>query len=219
MRMAICSMLAMGLLMGCAANDDNQAKSPKPGKGGFYSLFDGKSLDGWKASETPNVFKVEDGAIIVNGPRSHLFYVGPVHNHDFKDFHLKCEVKTWPKANSGIYFHTDYQETDWPAKGYECQVNATHSDWRKTGSLYAVQDVREAPHQDGEWFPYEVIVKGNKITIIVNGKTTVEFTQGPDYKPPQGMDGRLLSHGTFALQGHDPESKAAFRNIQVKPLD
>src|SRR5690348_6008964 len=102
------------------------AEDPKPDKDGFIPLFDGKSLDGWKIGGPAETFKVEDGILVVNGKGpSHMFYDGPMNNHDFKNFHLKAEVQTFPKANSGIYFHTTYQEKGWPQKGFEAQVNAT----------------------------------------------------------------------------------------------
>lgn len=194
--------------------------APKADADGFYSLFDGKSLAGWKVGKNADTFKVEDGAIHINGDVAHLFYDGPVHGHDFKNFHFKAEVKTKPNSNSGIYFHTTYQEESWPAAGFECQVNNTFvKDPRKTASLYAVKDVKEQVAQDNEWFLYEVIVKGKTITLKINGKTVNEYEVKEDYQPPKGMPGRKLGHGTFALQGHDKGSTAMFRNISVKPLD
>ena len=200
--------------------DAPKAAAPKPDADGFYSLFDGKSLNGWKVSEKPETFKVEGGNIVVNGDRSHLFYVGPVNNHEFKNFHFKAEVMTFPNSNSGIYFHTKVQGEGWPAAGFECQVNNTYvKDPRKTASLYAVKDVKEQIAEDGKWFQYEIIVKGKKIEIKINGKTANEFEVTADYKAPPKMEGRVLGSGTFALQGHDPGSKVMFRNIAVKPLD
>ena len=81
---------------------------------GWVSLFDGKSLDGWKIAENPKAFSVQDGQIVVNGERGHMFYDGKVANHNFKNFELKVELMTTPGSNSGIYIHTKYQETDWP---------------------------------------------------------------------------------------------------------
>jgi hypothetical protein len=204
--------VAAMLLVACTGVSSGQSSD------GWIPLFDGKSLEGWKASENPATFKVEKGMIVVDGPRAHLFYVGPVKNHNFKNFEFKADVMTAPKANSGIYFHTEYQDTGWPSKGYEAQVNNTHSDWRKTGSLYAIQDVKEVPARDNEWFTEHIIVNGNKVTIKVNGKTLVEYTEPDNVERSAEMAGRKLSSGTFALQGHDPESKIFYKNIAVKPL-
>jgi hypothetical protein len=184
---------------------------------GWKSLFDGKTLDGWKASENKSTFNIRDGMIVAAGPRSHLFYVGPILNANFKNFELKADVKTEPGSNSGIYFHTEYQETGWPNKGYEVQVNNSHTDWRRTGSLYAVKDVNESPAKDKEWFTEHIIVRDKRIIIKVNGKTTVDWTQPDDFSL-DGQPGRKLSSGTFALQGHDPKSVVYFKNIIVKPL-
>jgi len=214
----ILPVLAVGLCVAVVSAEDAK---PTPDKDGFYQLFDGKTLDGWKAAENPATFKVEDGCIVANGQRAHLFYMGPVNNHDFKNFHLRAEVKTFPKANSGIYFHTEYQEKDWPKKGFECQVNATHSDRKKTGGLYGVKDVLDnAPNKDGEWFTYDIIVKDKKVTLMIDGKVTSEWEQPADFKGPnEGSKGRVLDHGTVALQGHDPGSKVLYRSVLIKPLD
>lgn len=185
---------------------------------GWIALFDGKSLDGWKASENPGTFRVEDGRIVVHGPRSHLYYVGPVENHDFKNFEFEAEVMTEPGANSGIYFHTKYQETGWPAVGYEAQVNNTHTDTRKTAGLYAIEDVYEAPAKDKEWFTYTIRVEGKRILTKINGETLVDYTEPANPERPENMARRLLSSGTFALQGHDPNSIVYYRNIRVRPL-
>ena len=194
---------------------------PLPDQPGWIPLFDNKTLDGWRASENKDTFSVKDGQIVVDGPRSHLFYVGSVNNANFKDFEFMADVMTRPKANSGIYFHTEYQETGWPDKGYEVQVNNTHSDWRKTGGLYAVADVRRSPVKDNEWFTQHIIVKGKTIEVRVNGERMVKYTE-PDHVAEQGypnMPGRKLSSGTFALQGHDPDSVIYYKDIMVKPLD
>ena len=156
--------------------------------GGWYALFDGKSLDGWHASEHQGSFQVEDGTIVVHGDRSHLFYEGPVANHDFKNFDLTLEAMTEPGANSGVYFHTAYQDTGWPSKGYEAQVNNSHEDWRRTGSLYGIKDVRESPAKDNQWFKYDILVRGKRIVLKVDGQTMVDYTEPAN--PPKVPDGR-----------------------------
>ena len=212
-------LLAGGLTVLPALTAADAAK-PEADKDGFYTLFDGKSLDGWKVNENPDCFKVENGTLIVNGDRSHAFYEGPVADHNFKNFHFKAQVMCFPNANSGIYFHTKFQPDGWPAAGYEAQVNNTHGDPKKTGGLYAVKDVmNNSPAKDNEWFTYEVIVKGKDIKILINGKPTTEWTEPADWQPPKDMPGRKLGSGTFALQGHDPGSKVLYKDIKVKPLD
>jgi hypothetical protein len=187
-------------------------------KDGWISLFDGKSLDGWKASEKPGTFKVEDGKIVVFGPRSHLFYAGPVQNHNFKNFELKLEIMTFPKGNSGVYFHTEWQEMGFPRKGYEVQVNTSHTDPKRTAGLYGVKDNYDALVKDEEWFTMHIVVQGKHVTTKVNGKTIVDFTEPDAPETGQQTSARRISSGTFALQGHDPGSKIHYKNIMVKPL-
>jgi hypothetical protein len=185
---------------------------------GWIRLFNGKSLDGWKVGDHAGTFTVENGAIVAHGPTAHLFYEGTVHNHEFKNFVFRAKVMTEPGSNSGIYFHTTYQEKGWPAKGYEVQVNNSHTDWRRTGSLYAVQDVKEVYVKDKEWFTEQIEVKGKRVVIKINDKTVVDYTEPANVQRPADMAGRVLSSGTFALQGHDPNSKVYFKDIEVKPL-
>jgi hypothetical protein len=185
---------------------------------GWVTIFDGKSLDGWKASENPATFSVKDGQLVVDGPRAHLYYVGPVGNHNFTNFEWKADVMTTPGSNSGMYFHTEYQESGWPAKGYEVQVNNSHTDWRRTGGLYAIVDVKEPPAKDNEWFTQHITVQGKQVTIRVNGKVTAEYTEPTGVERPADMAGRKLGSGTVAIQGHDPKSKVFYKNIQIKLL-
>jgi hypothetical protein len=174
---------------------------------GWISLFNGKDLTGWRISENGD-FRVEDGVLVVRGKRAHLFT-----EKEFKDFEFQADVMTEPGGNSGIYFHTAYEES-WPTKGHEAQVNVTHPDPVKTGSLYGVVKLYETPVKDNEWWTQTIIVKGKNIVIKVNGKTVVDYTE------PEGVTGpRKLSQGSFALQAHDPKSVIRYKNIKVKPLD
>ena len=184
-------------------------------KDGWVTLFDGKTFDGWKASENKDSWKIEDGAFVCHGPRSHLFYVGK--QGPWKNFEWKADVKTLPGANAGMYFHTKYQEKGWPKFGFEAQVNNTHGDPKKTGSLYGVKNVLKAPAKDNEWFTQHVIVNGNKITIKVNDKTLVEYVEPEGTKPGNAFT-RKIDQGTFAFQAHDPKSKVYFKNIKAKKL-
>ncbi|MEP7157541.1 MAG: DUF1080 domain-containing protein [Betaproteobacteria bacterium] len=181
-------------------------------------LFDGKSLDGWRASDAPGTFSVKDGAIVVKGPRSHLFYVGPVQGADFKNFELKMQVKTFANANSGVYFHTQWQEKGWPDKGYEVQVNNSHSDTSRTAGLWGVRDYRDVVVPDGKWFTLTITVKGKHVVTKIDDKVIVDYTEEENPPRAKGLEQRLLKSGTFALQGHDPGSEVHFREIMVRTL-
>jgi hypothetical protein len=187
-----------------------------PAEDGFTTLFDGKSLKGWKASENTDSWSVVDGAIVCHGPRSHLFYIGD--EKPFVNFELKCDVMTTPGSNAGIYFHTRFQETGWPRYGYEAQVNVSHRDPKKTGSLYGVIDVSSPPCRDKEWWTQEILVNNRRVVIKVNGETVVDYTEPEGKQAFSEQFDRRLGSGTFALQAHDPESKVMFKNIQVKRL-
>ena len=192
--------------------------SKKTATDGWVSLFDGKSLSNWKVGENAQSFKVENGMIVVNGNVAHLFYDGDINNHEFKNFEFKADVMTMQGANSGIYFHTRFQQSSWPLKGYEVQVNNSQSDWRRTGSLYGIQDVREVYVKDSTWFTESIMVVGKKITTRINDKVLVEYTEPDNVKRETGNEGRVISTGTFALQGHDPNSKVYYKNIRVRVL-
>lgn len=184
---------------------------------GFKKIFDGKSFNGWKmADENQDAWSIQDGAITAHGSRSHLYYVGD--EKPFVNFELKIEARTTPGSNGGIYIHTQYQPIGWPKYGYEVQVNQTHTDWRRTGGLYGVQDVREQLANDNEWYTYHIIVKGKHIKIMVNDKVAVDWEEPADRKPGADFT-RILDKGTFALQAHDPKSTIQYRNIRVKRLD
>lgn len=202
-----------------------------------HTLFDGESLDGWRVTEeNPGSFRVEDGAIVAEGPRAHLFYDGPL-GTAFTDFELSLKVKTEPGANSGVYFHTTYQADDWPRVGLEAQVNATQYDYRKTGSIYSIADIRvyaddtevpalgldsnafitlpSAPHDDGDWFDYVIRVEDGTVSTRVNGELLVRWRQPEDW----ANENQRLSSGTFALQAHDPDSKVSYKDITVTLLE
>ena len=211
-------------------------------KDGWVPLFNGKDLTGWKMFPNPNpqisdltekkvdgkvvafegtvkgkkvpLWRVEDGVIIGGGPSSHLF----TDRGDYTDFQFRVEAKINDHGNSGQYFRTAFGP-GFPS-GYEAQINATHADPIRTGSLYPdartplkkykdkITVMNTAPHKPDEWFTQEVTAVGNHIVIKVNGKTTV------DWQDPENV----YKKGHFALQAHDPGSVMTFRKVEVKEL-
>jgi len=192
----------------------------------WVSLFDGKTLAGWKgATEGPSSFRVVDGTIACDGPRSHLFYVGPDGQAAFESFELSVEVRTRPGANSGVYFHTAYQEKDWPSQGFEVQVDNSqkqHGDYlemKLTGSLYGIRNLYKAVARDDEWFTMNVLVRRPRVQVRVNDALVVDWIEPPGALPEGAPKLNRLGRGTFALQCHDPGSQVSYRNLRVRPLE
>jgi FKBP-type peptidyl-prolyl cis-trans isomerase len=209
---------------------------------GFVPLFNGKDLTGWKIHPQPGpaitsvvpvekdgkvvayegklkdgkqvpLWRVEDGVFIGSGPASHLFS----ERGDYQNFRYRVEAQINDHGNSGQYFRTQFGP-GFP-KGYEAQINSTHRDPIRTGSLYPAFGklspeeldkvlVKEMLVPPDTWFTQEVIAEGNHIVIKVNGKTTV------DYRDPNNT----YTRGHFALQGHDPGTVVKFRKVEIKEL-
>jgi len=236
--------LAMMAVVWIASASPGSRAADADSPDGWISLFNGKDLAGWKIHPDPNkgsikkvvpkesdgkvvgfdaetkdgktvaLWQVKDGLLVGGGPASHIFS----EKGDYENFHYRVEAKINDGGNSGQYFRTEFGP-GFP-RGYEAQINATHKDVVKTGSIYpnpgyGLKDFRDkicvlntAPHKPDEFFVQEVIANGPKITILVNGKQTVQWTD-PEHRFKQGH---------FALQGHDPGSVMTFKRVEWKPL-
>jgi hypothetical protein len=218
--------VGLSLLLGSCVWAAEESKTEE----GFVSLFNGKDLDGWKVGKNAKTFMVEDGMIVVNGVVAHLFYEGDVGNHNFKNFIFKAEVMTFPRANSGIYFHTKFQDAGFPDYGIECQVDNSHGDPIRTGSLYGIKNIislipggkpgSKIPVKDNVWYTQEISCVNGQVVVKLDGKTVLEFTdKDPSNEHHYPKSKQIWQpSGTFALQGHDPGSKVHFKNIRVKIL-
>jgi len=131
-------------------------------------------------------------------------------------------VMTRAHSNGGIYIHTEYQPEDWPKKGFEVQVNNTHGDPIKSGSLYHVKDIGadviNGLVKDDEWFTEDITVQARTVTIKLNDKQVVQWTEPDDWAGSRDFAGRRIARGTIALQGHDPGSTVYYKNIRIKLL-
>ena len=196
---------------------------------GFTSLFNGKDFTGWKISGPTETFTIQDGAIVAKGAASHAYYDGGFRSHSFRNFELKVDIMTRAGSNGGVYVLTEFQAIGgnasasgrFPSKGFEVQVNNSHTDRIRTGSLYHVTDILDqSPAKDDEWFTEHITVKGDTITVNVNGKQVLQWTQAADWDGGREGPGRKITGpGTIALQGHDPNSTVYYKSIRIKPLD
>src|ERR1017187_3328912 len=129
-----------------------------------------------------------------------------------------------PFANGGGFFETAYQQTGWPSSGFDVQVANTHEgadgykERKKTGSLYSVRNVYKQLVNDNEWFTMHILVRGKQVQIHVNDMLVVDYVEPEQPFRADLNFGRVINHGTFAIQGHDPGSTSYFKNIRVRPL-
>lgn len=191
-------------------------------------LFNGKDLSGWRANLDPESFTVKDGVLRAQASgtnRSHLFYVGDRKEglESFKNFELEATVRAEPNSNGGIFVHTDMSTRDARkhlAKGYEVQLNSSAEEKRKTGSLYAIVDLEQSPVDETKWFKVRVVVRGKRITVELDGKQVLDYTEPENVVRPKERAERLFAAegGAIALQAHDPGSVWYFKDIRVKRL-
>ncbi len=189
-----CILAALIAAMGSASGAE------KPGK--WIKMFDGKTLDGWKANENPESWSVKNGAIVGDGERSHLFYM----KEQCDNCEFKAEVRLNHGGNSGMYFRANF-ENGWP-HGYEAQVNNTHTDWKRTGSLYNIVNVKEQLVPDDTWWTQDIIAQGNHIIIKVNDKVVVDHVD----------EKNTYQKGYLALQQHNKGSVVEYRNLMMRRL-
>jgi len=199
--LSLMSLLALLILVPGSKADDKKTD-------GWVAVFNGKDLDGWKiayggkGNKDNSSWKVVDGMIVSDGEISHLF--SP--RGDYKNFEARAEIMISDKGNSGFYFRTAYGP-GFP-NGYEAQVNATHGDPVRTGSVYNHVKIFKQLHKPDEWFSYHIKAIGNRIWVTVNGDLLYEYDdQANTYK-----------QGHFAFQQHNLGSVVKVRKFEVKEL-
>ncbi len=195
------------------------ARSHASDEEGWVSLFDGKTLSGWTVGgdTTSSKWDVVDGVIVGSGKKGSMLY-SP--KGDYKNFRFRAELRIGDHGNSGMYFRSPTNDGDF-SKGYEAQINSTHSDTIKTGSIYGFAHVYKQLVPPDTWFTYEVEcveknwrgLKVPHIKVSVNGELLymlIERTKAWD-------------QGYFAFQQHPPDGanvgQIEIRKIEVKVLE
>jgi Domain of Unknown Function (DUF1080) len=194
----------------------------------WQPLFNGKDLSGWRANNDSDSFSVKDGMLRVQASgktSAHLFHVGERADgfERFKNFELEATCRAEPDSNGGIFVHTDMTTRDTQkhlALGYEVQLNSSSKEKRKTGSLYAIVDLDKSPLDETKWFTVRVVVQDKRITIALDGKEVVDYSEPADVVRPKERAGRRIAAegGAIAIQAHDTGSIWYFKDIRIKRL-
>ncbi|WP_165222694.1 3-keto-disaccharide hydrolase [Aquisphaera insulae] len=180
-------------------------------EGTWVSLFDGQTLSGWtKAGSQESNWEVKDGSIVGTGKASMLY--SP---KTYKNFKYRAELKINDHGNSGVYFRCPAPNGSF-SEGYEAQVDSTHTDPIRTGSLYTFIHIFDRLVEPDTWFTYEIecVTKEYRgkvipnITIWINGKKLYTFLDQTG----------AWKEGHFAFQQHDPGSRVEIRKVEVMEL-
>ena len=204
MRRLLCTLLPLAGFFLAA----NLPDAPAGEKGAWVAVFNGKDLDGWKigyggkGNPQNSTWRVVNGVIVSDGEVSHLF--SP--RDDYVNFEAKSEIMISDKGNSGFYFRTAFGP-GFP-KGYEAQVNATHTDKIRTGSIYQHVNIFKQLHKPDEWFSYHLKVTGNRIRVTVNDELLYEYVD----------QAKTHNKGHFAYQQHNLGSVVKIRKLEVMEL-
>jgi type 1 glutamine amidotransferase len=197
-----------GLLwsLGVEGYQGSAAPGRPKAKNDWVALFDGKTTSGWKGVGNGAWEVLEGGILKGSGKQGHLF--SP---QEYRNFHYKAEALVTDGSNSGMYFRALMEPgVDWP-RGMEAQVNSSHADPARTGTLYGYERVYEQLVPPGQWFTQEVIAVDDFIVLKVNGRVVVKRQVPYDNQ-------KHFPKGRFAFQQHHEGSEAQFRNVQVREL-
>jgi len=178
---------------------------------GWVSLFDGKSLEGWeKVGKEDSSWEVKDGVILGTGSQSMLVY----NVKSFKNFRYRAQIKINDKGNSGLYFRATRKPTF--SDGYEAQIDSTHTDPIRTGSLYGMCHIYQQIVKPDTWFQYDIEVHDViwRKKAVTRMKITIDGNELYEYQDFE----QKFKDGYFAFQQHDPGSQVSIRKVEVMEL-
>lgn len=183
----------------------------------WIPLFNGETLDGWTANESPESFRVEDGKIVADGPRSHLFYTGPIHDAVFTDFEFVAEVYVHPRGSSAVYVHAENLGPGWAVRGLPVKITNTRVDQTATGGIYHIPETyrQESPVTDGKWFELRIKVEGLRVQVFIDDQLITDYAQDPAALSYYQQKHLKIGSGTLALQCHGPGQRVDFRNLRI----
>ena len=203
----------LAALLGGLATAAFGAETPEKG---FVPLFNGKDLSGWEGDT--KLWRVENGCIVGDSP-------GIRHNDflctkkAFGDFVLRLDVRLRPdSANSGVQFRSERVPDSHEVAGYQADIGGPW--WGKLYDEARRRRVLAGPKpgviarclKRGGWNTYEIRAVGPRITLKINGTTTVDYTEP---EPPE----KIARRGRIGLQIHaGGPLRVEFRNIRIKAL-
>ena len=228
-RTSVASLLILVIvsLLGAACASEDQpapaAETPVAAADdeGFVSVFNGVDLTGWTGDVEG--YAVENGAIVCLKEGGGNLYI----DKQYSDFHLRFAFKLEPGGNNGVGIRAE-QGKDAAYYGMEIQVlddtAAEYADlqpWQYHGSVYGVA-AAERGHQKpvGQWNEEEIIARGSRLTVTLNGAVIVDVDLEEVGRPAtideKEHPGLFNAAGYIGFLGHG--HRVEFRDIHIKEL-
>ncbi len=171
---------------------------------GFRPLLD-EGLSKWKADEKlKEHWTLDDGVLKYDGKAGHLWT-----KESFEDFVLKVDWRLPAKGDSGIYLRgmSKAQCNIWVNKLGSGEVWGYRTDQSMPEEVRkACTPKKVADKPVGEWNTFVITMKGDRLTVVLNGEEVIAGAKLPGVKPS----------GPIALQHHG--NPVEFRNIRIKEL-
>jgi hypothetical protein len=221
-RTVFATLSAVAMVSGVTAL--GQVEPEKPG--GWRTIFDGKSLEGWQHIG-PGKMVLQEGIIRTEGGMGLLWHT----KEKFGDCVIRVVYKTGSsRANSGVYVRiADKPKDPWYAvhHGYEVQISDTDDEYHGTGAIYSLSKTTARPAKPpGEWNTMEITLRGEEIIVSLNGGEVNHFDptkatvpeRTKDYEPERGP---RPTSGYIGLQNHGDVTDNAhvdFKEVSVRPL-
>jgi hypothetical protein len=199
------------LLVGLAALPYLQ-QARAQSEAGWIVLFDGKSLDNWNQIGDAN-WKLDDGVVIADKGNGFL-----ISKNSYTDFQLRAEFWVDDDANSGIFIRCTDPNKVTGSTAYEVNIWDRRPDPSYgTGAIVGVAKVSPMPKSAGKWNVYEIVAKGSKFTVTLNGQKTVDGAEDTKF-----ASGRIaLQHGLGLKDDKgvaNDRGVVKFRKVEIKPL-
>lgn len=202
--------------------DEDSLISSEEKASGFLPLFNGKDLTGWIGNIAG--YQAEGGAIVVHPEKSG----GNLYTENtYSDFVLRFDFQLTPGANNGIGIRAPLTG-DAAYEGMEIQVlDSEHPKYSQLqpyqyhGSVYGVIPAKRGYLlPTGEWNREEIMIKGNRIQVTLNGTVITEGDIAAaaqngtmDHKAHPGL---LRKEGHIGFLGHGDVVR--FKNLRIKKL-
>jgi hypothetical protein len=237
----VCAFTAASIsLAGCSVNSNPSAESVSPATpislsaaesaGGWRLLFNGRDMSQWrgyKRSDVPPGWRVEDGAMVKEKPTGDL-----VSRDQFANFELAFDWKLGTGGNSGMFFRgtEEYEYIFWSAPEYQLLDDVGHPDGKlrltAAGSAFGLYPAPAGVvHPAGEWNSSLLIVRGSHVEHWMNGVKLLEYELGsPEWEAnvKASKFGKWPNYGRhpsgyLGIQG-DHDGVLALRSIRIREL-